>query len=453
MTLVVRITSGARAGSREEFSGAVVVAGRHPASELRFDAQNDLDVSTRHAEFRSEGDRWTVRDLGSTNGTFVNGARIATVTPIAAGDVVTFGDAGPRVEIVTAGASTEAAAPRTVQRSSQGIARPKTEERIAVAVAKETHTLRRFVMGLAAVVVIGVGALVWMNQRSAAQSNAAIMALLARSDSLSAALRQTQLSAMGREAGLDSMVRLLQQQRDALSQKLRSGGDVSAISNQMTALDKRTAQALSLAGTNYRAVADANGKAVAYVIVKDVAGRAFTGTAFGITPGGMLVTNRHVVLDDQGRPPQKMYVYFSETEEHHPAHVVRTSPDHDLALIQIEDKGTFPTVRGIVSSASIGAGDPIALIGYPLGTEVPQGGPMKTATFTAGFVSKVIPDTIQINAFAAEGSSGSPLFNAQGNVTGILFGAVRDTEGKLILCIPSSALIAFLKPEERTVAR
>ena len=37
---------------------------------------HDTEVSRRHAEIRREGDAYTVVDLGSSNGTFVNGERV-----------------------------------------------------------------------------------------------------------------------------------------------------------------------------------------------------------------------------------------------------------------------------------------------------------------------------------------------------------------------------------------
>ncbi|MGD8321643.1 MAG: FHA domain-containing protein [Gemmatimonadota bacterium] len=48
-------------------------------------------VSRRHAEIRREGQGWVVEDLGSSNGTFLHGARIASPRPLAVGDEIGFG--------------------------------------------------------------------------------------------------------------------------------------------------------------------------------------------------------------------------------------------------------------------------------------------------------------------------------------------------------------------------
>jgi len=50
----------------------------------------DSNVSRRHAELARDGSRWVLKDLGSTNGTFVNGAR-ATEQTLTSGDRLTFG--------------------------------------------------------------------------------------------------------------------------------------------------------------------------------------------------------------------------------------------------------------------------------------------------------------------------------------------------------------------------
>jgi cell pole-organizing protein PopZ len=49
-------------------------------------------VSRRHAELRREGERWLLRDLGSRNGTRVNGMRVLEEIEVRPGDRVRFGD-------------------------------------------------------------------------------------------------------------------------------------------------------------------------------------------------------------------------------------------------------------------------------------------------------------------------------------------------------------------------
>ncbi|PYC82142.1 peptide-binding protein [Streptomyces tateyamensis] len=63
--------------------------GRAPGSDLRL---SDASVSRNHAELRRYPHGWTLRDLGSTNGTHVNGHRVTGAVPVRPGDRVTFGN-------------------------------------------------------------------------------------------------------------------------------------------------------------------------------------------------------------------------------------------------------------------------------------------------------------------------------------------------------------------------
>jgi pSer/pThr/pTyr-binding forkhead associated (FHA) protein len=92
------VKRGPNAGSRFLLDKDVTTAGRHPESDIFLD---DVTVSRRHAEFRREGGRFTVRDVGSLNGTYLNRERIDS-TELSGGDEVQIGKfrlvffAGPR---------------------------------------------------------------------------------------------------------------------------------------------------------------------------------------------------------------------------------------------------------------------------------------------------------------------------------------------------------------------
>jgi serine protease Do len=98
VTAQFKFLSGERLGQIETFRKAYIGCGRHPLSDLRFDAERDLDVSSRHAGIVRQGATFVVRDLGSTKGTFVNGARISGEVVLADGDVIRLGQDGPSVE-------------------------------------------------------------------------------------------------------------------------------------------------------------------------------------------------------------------------------------------------------------------------------------------------------------------------------------------------------------------
>ena len=84
MLVVVR---GPNAGSRFLLDRDATTIGRHPDSDIFLD---DVTVSRRHAEVLREEGGVRVRDLGSLNGSYVNGDRVDE-RALATGDEVQIG--------------------------------------------------------------------------------------------------------------------------------------------------------------------------------------------------------------------------------------------------------------------------------------------------------------------------------------------------------------------------
>jgi hypothetical protein len=74
--------------------GARLTIGRAPSCDCLVQEES---VSRRHAELRREGERWLLRDLGSRNGTRVNGTRVIEDVEVRPGDRLTLGDATYRL--------------------------------------------------------------------------------------------------------------------------------------------------------------------------------------------------------------------------------------------------------------------------------------------------------------------------------------------------------------------
>jgi hypothetical protein len=81
------VKRGTDVGARFPLEPGVTRAGRHPESDIFLD---DITVSRRHAEFVTQNQVTTVRDVGSLNGTFVNRERIEEVR-LSSGDEVQIG--------------------------------------------------------------------------------------------------------------------------------------------------------------------------------------------------------------------------------------------------------------------------------------------------------------------------------------------------------------------------
>ncbi|NQV07566.1 FHA domain-containing protein [bacterium] len=81
------VTDGPQRGLHWPLEEGESGAGRNPGAYMFLD---DVTVSRNHARFLVDGDLLTVQDLGSTNGTYINGARTDFAT-LRAGDQVIIG--------------------------------------------------------------------------------------------------------------------------------------------------------------------------------------------------------------------------------------------------------------------------------------------------------------------------------------------------------------------------
>jgi len=85
--LVMR--SGPTPGASFTLEGDQLTIGRDATNEITI---NDAEISRRHARLTFQGGKYVLEDLGSTNGTFVNGQRLAGPRVLKAGEVVSFGE-------------------------------------------------------------------------------------------------------------------------------------------------------------------------------------------------------------------------------------------------------------------------------------------------------------------------------------------------------------------------
>ena len=85
-------------GQIQEFSQFPVHIGRHASCQIRF-GKEMTTVSRQHARIEQQDNRFRILDV-STNGTYVNGKRIANVY-LRDGDVITFAKEGPKASFLT----------------------------------------------------------------------------------------------------------------------------------------------------------------------------------------------------------------------------------------------------------------------------------------------------------------------------------------------------------------
>lgn len=83
------IQRGPTPGKSFEIVKDVVTIGRDVSNDIVI---NDAEMSRHHARLTRQGDTYTVEDLGSTNGTFVNSVRVVGGRALASKDIVGMGE-------------------------------------------------------------------------------------------------------------------------------------------------------------------------------------------------------------------------------------------------------------------------------------------------------------------------------------------------------------------------
>ena len=96
--------SGPTPGATFALEGDQLIIGRDATSGI---AINDAEVSRKHARLTFQGGKYVLEDLGSTNGTFVNGQRLVSSAVLKPGDVVSLGE---QIVLMYEGLTTDAGA-------------------------------------------------------------------------------------------------------------------------------------------------------------------------------------------------------------------------------------------------------------------------------------------------------------------------------------------------------
>jgi serine protease Do len=176
-------------------------------------------------------------------------------------------------------------------------------------------------------------------------------------------------------------------------------------------------------------------KSVVVVVTED--GK---GTGFSISTDGLILTNFHVVEENQ-----TISVVFPD-DGRFEATVKETFPSIDLAVLEIDEQD-LPSLS-IDYSATMKKNDPITFIGNPLSfTGIANEGTILAPIKLSGWTEEVM----MIKAPVYRGNSGSPVLNEDGKVIGIVFATMDHEEhGKVGLFIPITLLDEYQKHEKNT---
>jgi S1-C subfamily serine protease len=391
MTIELLVESAASDDRRERFEMPRITIGRDPTSVLRFDMADDREVSTRHAEISDEEGMYVISDRESTNGTWVNGARVRGSRRLYPGDLVQLGRSGPKLRVVAIDDDRWQHTVENAIKLPPVVADPSwrrhgTREYVVSMVETRTRTFKVAVVSIM-VVIAGLAIGGWMYGKSINTDDPRLW-----SDVTAPSIRLAN----------DDAVVLIESQ--VPGQRCQSGCE---------------------------------------------------GTGFAVSPDGLIVTNRHVVMQG-GTPANAIRVKFANTGSWVPATFVRASniADVDLALIQVSRPGTYPSIVALSESGpDLSIGSNVLTIGFPLGTLLRMEGQgassVARTTATTGSIGKVLPTVFQIDAFADHGSSGSPVFDRHGHLIGVISAGIEDPSAKIVYVVPSGRIVELRRTAGR----
>ena len=174
-----------------------------------------------------------------------------------------------------------------------------------------------------------------------------------------------------------------------------------------------------------------------------------SGTGFIVTADGLVVTNKHVVSDEEAT-----YVVIFDDGTQLDAEVLARDTLNDIALLQItgeDDRlGALPSLS-FADSDQIQAGAPVLAIGNALGeysntttSGIISATDRQIVASGAGFGSESLVNLIQTDAAINPGNSGGPLLNLAGEVVGMNT-AIDTTASGIGFAIPANDIAVVLK--------
>lgn len=110
--------SGPVPGTVYSLEGEQLTIGRDSSNDI---AVNDAEVSRRHARLTFQGGKYVLEDMGSTNGTFVNGQRLTGPRVLKSGEVISLGE---QIVFVYEAVESDPGATMVSARKAAAVARP-----------------------------------------------------------------------------------------------------------------------------------------------------------------------------------------------------------------------------------------------------------------------------------------------------------------------------------------
>lgn len=386
-TFTYLITS--KKGERAEFDTRRISIGRAPDNTLCL-GEDARRVSSHHAEVMRRGDQYLLRDLGSTNGTMINGRRVV-VGELAPDDLIEFGAGGPLLRFgVEQDQKEDQHESATSNQARENVSYPFRR-------VKNNGVLIAALM--AAMLLGGIGGIVASSRLRVSDPDTLSFAEVAELNSPAVVFIRVEFEL------LDS-------------------------AGQFTTREART-------GSGF--VVSDNGQTGLIITNRHLVRTWEYGSQ---SPGvSGRVTKIEVVLPNQ------------KPEEAVEAEIYKLTPANspDVAILKFSSPSL--AVHGIEPDIDeTKQGDEVVVIGYPLGLDLLErtNDERVDPSLSTGIVSRVGQDFIQLNLRAYHGNSGGPVLNRKGFVIGVLTANVGSAQD-IALATPIGSAVQLARSELESI--
>ncbi|MFN0058216.1 MAG: trypsin-like peptidase domain-containing protein [Planctomycetota bacterium] len=452
-----------------------VTIGRSPDNGVVISGIEFPHVSSFHARVRLADGGLVIEDLGSKNGTLINGKPASSLSNLLPGQLIQLGSFGPRFLVVDRSAGAEARLKSTVlEMATLAPREPEFTVSPAAAPRRASPSMAWWVIGVVATLVLGLffGGNYWVRKHDEDVESRRRLEL--QCDKLAAQLAAIEARGSTSVAEIDRLKRELTDHQRRLAEYAPPLGKIPPSTVGQSPQADSPMQAVLAAVVLVECVATyrhPQNSAKLYVQGASdynyeqrgrVVEQSNSGSGFCVSEEGWILTNTHVLAlpaleGVEAVAQREVVISFSGAAGEYSAEIVRegVSGEPDLALLRIKPFARMPHVVDFQLNEPLPSdGDPVFLIGFRYGREVPQEDDRVRAAVSEGVVSRKVTGFIETSARLHPGGSGGPVLNRAGRIIGIARGVYVDqTTGRSVQDISFVIPIAdakFCWPPART---
>ncbi|MCU0621249.1 MAG: FHA domain-containing protein [Gemmatimonadales bacterium] len=423
--------SGDRAGESTVIWKSYATLGRNAQADIRFGPDGDLMVASRHAAVVWRDGNWWVRDLGSLNGTFVDGSRVNGEAALRDGSVVQLGRDGPKLGF---GVIWEEGAPepvRTVDVSADDdpdalTAMPTTPVILSrppkpfVEPALTRSGSRRWPTIALALLAMGtLAGLALTRARTTHTAGSLRSDLLARADSVFSTLQ-----AIGdRSRYLGGALSDAQSRTARLRLQLRRAADepgaLAPLRGSLEALEVEQRRLVEASSIDVAGLLGSHQRALALAEATYSDGRRVRAGAVAVSREGgrtVYVTSREALADSGSSRLQAVRLHGGGGVV--VARVLARRPHPDLLLLEASvPPGAEPLPMAGAADRALVPGEPALLLGFSPGAD--SGTSLATSAAVA-IVESVQSDGMRLQVMGTALAPGSAVVDRRGSVVGLV---------------------------------